>query len=127
MNLAWTTSPMWLIINALTAYRITRLWIDDTLPPLPRVRRYLQDQMERRWEKLVDGDGKFDRKYYPYTGGYGTGPGPLGNLLDCYWCSGFWISLAVVLAASLLPATVWTLIALPFALSALVGIIGTRV
>lgn len=37
MNLAWI-SPLHLAVLVLASYRVTRLWIDDTLPPLPQLR-----------------------------------------------------------------------------------------
>lgn len=127
MDLAWTSSPVWLIINALVAFRLTRLWVDDTLPPLPRLRHWLRLRMDEGWQRRT--------QYTPSMGAvevdkrrrtkdlYDDMP-PATYLLDCYWCAGFWISLGTTLAASLLPATVWALLAVPLALSALVGLLG---
>lgn len=120
MNLAWTSSPMMLVIAALTAYRLTRLWVDDMVPPLPWLRRQILDYAYR--DSVASGERyeRFNRTIERY------GQPPLEYLVSCYWCAGFWISLAVALASSLIPSTVWALLALPFALSAVVGLLGTR-
>lgn len=53
-SLEWVTNPLWLIVNALVAYRLTRLWVADMLPPLPRLR----ESVERWAERTID-----DRMY----------------------------------------------------------------
>ena len=48
----------------------------------------------------------------------------LSRLIDCYWCAGFWVSVGVVVAHAAAPTpTYW--LALPFALSAVVGLLST--
>lgn len=130
MNLAWTRDPITLLLTLLTAYRLTRLWISDTLPPLPRLRRFLYQKLENRWARLTNEGGSDDRswsdKYYPYGKEINSITGPLSYLLDCYWCSGFWISLATVAAASFTHPTIWMVFTLPFAFSAVIGLIGSR-
>lgn len=128
MNLTWVLDPTWLIINTLVAYRLTRLWVSDELPPLPSVRRKLNAWANQRWltkthPKLAtsqewDEIEELKAAYHDDA--------PMKRLWDCNWCAGFWISLATVLAASLIPSTAWTLIALPFAISAAVGLLGSR-
>jgi hypothetical protein len=128
VNLDWATHPVWLIINALAAYRLTRLWVADMLPPLPRMRDAVESWALQRWgayrrtfEPLVDDheptaeDARDVRLY--------GGIAPLAYLVTCAWCSGYWISLLVFLAASLVPATAWTLLAVPLAFSAVVGLL----
>jgi Protein of unknown function (DUF1360) len=129
VSLTWTRDPLALILTTLAAYRLARLWISDTLPPLPRLRMWLGDRIQDRWDtrtlyKPSMGEAKIarlrkTRRLYNDTP-------PLTYLLDCYWCSGFWISLATVIAASLIPTPAWTVISLPLALSAVVGLIGSR-
>lgn len=129
MNLAWTTNPLTVVLTALVAYRLTRLWISDTLPPLPRLRDWFMASVQNRWDRTtlsrpslgdsVNGRRRETRRIYRDTP-------PLMYLLDCYWCSGFWISLATAVAATLLPPSVWTVISVPLALSAVVGLIGSR-
>ena len=123
MNLAWINSPVWLIINALVAFRLTRLWIDDMVPPLPRWREKIEDWSNRA---ITDPDSTTQQteKWGNQVATYGQ-PIVL-YLVKCYWCVGFWVSILVTLAASLTPSAAWTLIALPFALSTVVGLIGTR-
>lgn len=118
MSLAWTTSPLWLIVNALVAYRLTRLWTEDSLPPLPRLRWRIRHHLEVRLSRR-DQDTRED--WIRYYGGH-----PLEPLLDCAWCAGFWISLAVFLAASLIPLTIWAFLAVPLALSAVVGLLAVH-
>jgi hypothetical protein len=116
------------VLNALVAYRLTRLWIEDALPPLPRVRQYLGRRAYERWTRQTHPAEATTARWSEIDDlkrAYDDTP-PLSYLLDCYWCSGFWISLAVFLVASLIPLTVWILIAVPFALSAVVGLLGSR-
>lgn len=97
MTLAWVTS-WWAVVYALTAYRLTRLWTRDSLPPLPAFRQYVLTRWgHRSWSALV----------------------------DCPWCSGFWISVGVVLVASSPVAPVFQWVAVPLAVSAVVGLIAT--
>lgn len=123
MNLAWTSSPVWLVINALVAYRLTRLWIDDAVPPLPWLRQKINNWINR---PVIDKNASQEDTEAWTAKVIRYGQHPLDYLMTCYWCAGFWISTAVVFAASLIPSTAWTLLALPFALSAVVGLLGTR-
>lgn len=123
VNLAWTSSPVWLVINTLVAYRLTRLWIDDTVPPLPVWRHKLAMWIDRGYHQSTPENPTIER-WSKKVATYGQMP--LMYLVTCYWCVGFWVSVLVTLAASLIPSTVWPLIAVPFALSAVVGLIGTR-
>lgn len=143
MNLTWTTQPLMLLITSLAAFRLTRLWVDDMLPPMPRIRKWI-DSNTGWWSLMYGTLGRFDKRH----------PGALsdaeqdqrdqlitkaerrielyhgepaaGYLITCYWCSGFWIGLLVFLAASLLPSTAWTIVAVPLALSATTGLIAGR-
>jgi uncharacterized protein DUF1360 len=157
VNLAWTTQPLALLINILVAYRLTRLWVDDMLPPIPRVRWAIETWAFARQQRRdlaareadmrdpahlaeVDEAGK-----RALRGGYQAahvigpreraeeqrihrsgGQPSLVYLIQCHWCAGFWIGLAVFLAASLLPAVAWTVLAVPLALSATTGLIAGR-
>lgn len=148
MNLEWITSPLWLIINALAAYRLTRLWVEDMLPPLPRVRDRIEQWADQRHRlsvsnaRLADNEDARERGEDPKVqrSVWGRGPReerteethalygglhPVMYLVQCAWCSGYWIALAVVLAASLIPATVWAFLAVPLAFSATTGLLHT--
>lgn len=116
MTLAWTSSPVWLVINALMAFRLTRLWVDDELPPLPVFRRWARHRLD-----LASSRSSKRTEHISLYGGH-----PLENLIGCTWCAGYWISLAVFLAASLIPLTVWAFLAVPLALSAVVGLLAAR-
>lgn len=121
MDLAWTHNPLWVIINSLVAFRLTRLLIDDQLPPIP----HLRDRVHRfndRWLAAQFDNATSQEAAIKRIGLLG-GHHPVLSLITCYWCAGFWISAAVTAAASLLPAVVWMPIALPFALSAVVGLL----
>lgn len=153
MTLDWLTNPAWLLVNALVAFRLTRLVVDDKVPPLPRLRKLLETWGERRFEVAMfearDDDSRdkvviaaqdeakelarrisanATRVVGPREAkvrdrqALTEGTHPLVYLVDCYWCAGFWISVATVAGASLLPATAWALIAAPLALSAIVGL-----
>lgn len=125
MNLTWTRDPIALILTALCAWRLTHLWISDTLPPLPRVRLYLGRRIDARWLRQKVNRRRTKDQLDDLKRAYSDTP-PLSYLLDCYWCAGFWISLATTAAASFIPPPVWAVISIPFALSAVVGLIGPR-
>lgn len=120
-SLDWTTSPLWLAINALAAYRLTRLWVTDMLPPLPRVRRAVEAWAHQRWETR----GLTDNYEHGSVWMVYAGMPPLAYLVTCAWCSGYWISLAVFLFATLFPTAVWAFLAVPLAFSAVVGLLHT--
>lgn len=104
----WMTSPVALTVNALAAYRLTRLWTRDSLPPLPEVRQHVLDKLD----EIQDSKGT-------------TEDHPLTRLVDCPWCIGFWISLGVVGAATLTPRA-WRPLATALAFSAVVANIAVR-
>ena len=112
----WWHDPLLLLINALAAYRVTRLVLVDEVPPLPRVRDAIARRALARWRK----------RHPPYGADttrdlYGDQP-PVVTLLGCAWCSGWWVSVAVMVAATL-AGPWWLLLAVPLALSAAVGVV----
>lgn len=153
MNLAWTATP-WALVVALAAYRLSRLWIDDMIPPLPRIRKALLDRAEQA-DRARLSDARYQDSEDPahraeldeagrraLAGGYNAtrlvgpreeaelerqrtnGGQPISTyLVTCYWCAGFWISLAVVLIAVFVPLAVWALPFTVLAVSAVVGLI----
>lgn len=82
---------MHFLVDALAAYRITRLLQQDTLPVAADIREVVSD--------------------------YG---GPFAEMYECPWCLGFWVSLGVVLSRRLFPRA-WSLVATAFAASAVTG------
>lgn len=90
---------MILVVSALAVYRLARLVVYDTITEQPR--KWISERSD--WAD---------------------------SLVNCVWCVGFWISLTVTFAlwftsAVTLPAVGWVL--LPFALSAIAGIIDSWV
>lgn len=121
MDLTWISTP-WALVVVLAAFRLTHLWITDELPPLPVWRKRLTRRIDQHWRTKVlearrrdaiDTYDQHDLEEYSQP--------PLAFLLNCYWCVGFWVSLACALAASFLPLAVWGLPFAVLALSALVG------
>lgn len=98
MSLSWATT-FWIVIHSLAAYRLTRLITHDSLPPVKRMREYVLD----RW-----------------------GDNPWSELADCPWCMGFWVSVGVTILASTPADTVWRWVAVPLAMSAIIGLIANR-
>lgn len=110
----WWADPVLLVVNALAAYRLTRLLLVDALPPLPRVRAALHERALRRWRA----------RHHPYgvdevRDAYGDEP-PLSTLITCPWCLGWWVSAGVALAATA-AGPWWHIAAAALALSAAVG------
>lgn len=99
MTLAWVRDPAWLIIYALAAYRLTRIWTRDSLPFLVQFREYVDRMHASKW-------------WAPLT--------------YCVWCAGWWISLGVALVSSSPLAAAWQWVAVPLALSAVVGVLASH-
>jgi|SRR5687768_2048078 len=103
------TSPLWAVVTVMAAYRLTRLWLKDDLPPLPAVRALL------------------GRKVAAYEAEHEGRAHPLEPLTYCWWCAGFWVSLGAVVLESV-PATRrwWRPLALALASSAVVALAAER-
>lgn len=108
MNTRWMRDPVALTVNALAAYRLTRLWTRDSLPPLPAIRQHVLDKLDEIQNRR----------------GVATDH-PLTELVRCPWCVGFWISVGVVGAATLAPRA-WRPLATALAFSAVVANIAVR-
>jgi hypothetical protein len=85
-------------ILLLAVYRGTRFLIEDHLAEPLR---------ERIW-----------KKYPPHT--------KFGYLFTCYWCMSFWVASMAIICYTIVP-TATVLLSLPFALSAIVGYISTKI
>lgn len=94
-----------LAVQAAAAYRITRLIQEDQLPPLPALRQRMA------WF-AVHGDQESTR---------GRIQQELVYMVNCPWCIGFWVSVAVLLADAVAPR-LWRPLATALALSAAVGL-----
>lgn len=92
---------MMFVLMVLAAYRIWRLLAEDAFPPMIWLREHLEGAVERRFGGM-------------WAGG-----------VACPWCSGFWISCAVV-------AAVWAVTPIPLpalwfgAVSTAVGLLAQR-
>lgn len=82
---------------ALAAHRLTRLIVEDDLPPVQAARG-----------RLIGWAGK---------------DSVLAEGLRCSWCAGYWVALATAAAALRWPRARKVL--LPFAISSVVGLLGT--
>lgn len=99
-----------LAVQAAAAYRITRLIQEDQLPPLPALRQRMTDATMRRikrGEQREASAADFLAAEMTY-------------MVNCPWCLGFWVSVAVLLADALAPR-LWRPLATALALSAAVG------
>lgn len=103
-------SALPLVLLALAAYRVTRLLGWDTLPPVAAARAWL---LRSEWQipSSNDEDGYFIH-----------GRPLLGDMFECPFCLGFWVSLAFYGAWLALP-TAALAVAIPFALSGVVGLL----
>ena len=91
------SSPVWLLVNALMAYRLTRLWIDDELPPLPSVRQRLSRRADLAWHRRLHPAQATTERWAEIDDlkrAYSHEDHPVKALWECYWCAGYWISLA---------------------------------
>ena len=97
-------SPWTAVILALAAYRIWRLLAEDVILDIPR-----------RWVVRLPQDW-VEGAAIPYT--YRA---RLAEFINCCWCFGAWISIAVWIAWQINPHWV-TIFMVPFAVSSAVGI-----
>lgn len=87
-----------LLILAFGAWRISRFLIEDHL---------FEGMRNRIWKRFPPESTR------------------IGYLFTCYWCLGFWVSLVIAVGYILFGGWM-TLAVLPFALSAVVGLIDAR-
>lgn len=120
MELAWVTQG-WFVLVALAAYRLTRLWISDKLPPLPLLREKILTWVDRDFTNSTEENPTIDR-WTAKVALYGAMP--LSYLVTCYWCVGFWISLGTAAFAAFTPPWLWQPAVAVLALSAVVGLLG---
>lgn len=99
-----------LAVQAAAAYRLTRLVQEDELPPLPWLRRKMNDVVTRDLHDSSVGATVRDELIY---------------MVNCPWCLGFWVAVAVLLADHLTPR-LWRPLATALALSAAVGLARTK-
>jgi hypothetical protein len=114
-----------LVVLILAVFRISRLVIEDTITQ--PVRDWLLGRWPGRHVEYDPGDQV--RGGTVSIGGelYAAEPTWVGDriakLISCYWCTGFWVALALVVAYAAWPKpTLW--VAFPFAVAAGAGIVG---
>lgn len=124
--------PTWLlfVIMSLAVYRLTRLVVKDTFPPI----LWLRDRLVGGWRPVtvgerravsVQNEGGDPAPFYVRDVDHGNGkemsrwvdhwtwvPDWLAELLSCPWCASGWVSLAVVVTVCVmvgvaLPLLVW--------------------
>lgn len=125
MSLDWINEPragITLIVTMLAAFRLTRFIVADALPfgvLRDRVRENLNERTpwaRKPWAQLTYAE---TRRHKVFEGEH-----PLAYLFTCYWCAGLYVSVACVLLAS--TGAWWLWAAIPLAVSAVVGILGTH-
>lgn len=118
--------PDWLliIIMSLAAYRLTRLIVTDTFPPV----LWLRDRLAGGWRNATQHEMN-DMSWLPMAGQeqifreiegvpsryvyrWNWVPQWFADLLSCSWCASGWVSLAVVTGAAFTvgvpaPVLVW--------------------
>lgn len=87
------TDPTELVVDALAVHRLTKLWQDDEVWPMPELREaFLRWAGDTRW----------------------------ADLESCPWCASMWIGAAVVVAHRFFPRA-WPVVARVLASSAMAG------
>jgi hypothetical protein len=89
--------PFTYIIIALAAFRLTRFVTTDAI---------FESIREKIW-----------KKYPPST--------KLGYLITCNWCSGFWISIILVIGLIVLPVVTYV-VSLVLSISTIVGLVANK-
>lgn len=94
-----------LVLDGLAVYRITRLIVKDTFPPVKRVREAVETWAIQPAQRRSPIEGH-----------------ALGELVSCPHCMGFWVAAAVV-AARLVAPRWWDPIGKAFALAGVVSLV----
>jgi hypothetical protein len=89
--------PLTFVILALAAFRVTRVITTDVV---------FESVREKIWKK------------FPSSKGF-------GYLITCDWCTGFYVSIAFVLAYLLVPVIVYV-VSLVLSISAIIGLLANR-
>lgn len=95
LHTAWAGDPLAVVLLALAVHRLTRLGLLDTVP------------FGAARDRIITRDPQ----------------GRLAELLACPWCLGWWVSLAVVLAACVLPRGLWQPVAVALAASSVAALL----
>lgn len=82
-----------LILLSLASFRLTRLIVYDKITAF--LRKPFFEETEEKNEK-----GEIDIYIIPRKKGF---RGWIGQLLSCYWCTGVWMTMAIVAASYFIP------------------------
>lgn len=77
-----------LVLLSLTCFRLTRLIVYDDITMFLRSPFFIV-------EEDTDEKGQLAMFYVPYPSGL---RGWIGSLLSCYWCTGIWVSIGLVIS-----------------------------
>lgn len=107
-----------LLVMALAAYRLWRIVGLDDWPPSRRLRGEIEVRSHQWQQVAADTEERSDRLRAWFWG-------ELQTFVECPWCLGFWVSVAVVAVVAQI-----VVVALPvlqvFAVACLVGLIGSN-
>ena len=112
-------TPLEFAVLALAVFRVSRLIVSDTILDTPRL------WILARWpaSDTVFVEARPHTFWVENVEGWMTvKPHLIGELVSCVWCTGFWISVIAAVGWSQAPDVAWWL-ALPFALSAVAGLL----
>lgn len=116
-------------VDALAAYRLTRLATADRITRPARVALIRRSYARQTDDWFTDGAGARPLELGPLTDGEvddtpedDAGAPPLAAFVKCRWCTGLWISLAVVAARRYCPR-LWDPLARALALSATAALV----
>ena len=103
--------PVWLIylLIVLVTYRVTRLVIKDTFPPLGVPRDHLINWWDPDDEWKIDRMSRGHDEPKPHWGAFGRS---LRYLFQCPWCMSVWVGVGVVYVFTFyvsvpLPYAIW--------------------
>ena len=86
------TTIMELLLFSLASFRLTRLLVFDKITAF--IRKPFFEEME------VEEDGKKETYIVPKKKGL---KGWIGELLNCYWCTGIWMTIFIVISYMVWP------------------------
>lgn len=120
----WMRQPVHdLVVDALAAFRLTRLVVADTITEGPRAKLLARIYLAARRPPPAD----MSEPGNDWTHAVQDDPDPpkLATLVTCPWCAGFYVSIGVVVARRLAPRA-WAPIARAFAISGVAGVLGAQ-
>lgn len=106
-----------LVVDALAAYRLTKLVVDDVITE--DLRELAIDVIYATEGRQLDEEGCESVSEAVHQD---PDPPKLAVLLTCPWCAGFWVSFGVVMARRLAPRS-WSPLARALAFSSVAGLL----